>query len=304
VKTTLQLLLAAIVLLALPAAVQAQFAFTTNNGAITITGYNTAAGLDAVIPNSTNGYPVTSIGVKAFQYSTVTSVTIPNSVTSIGDAAFQFSPIANVTIPDSVTNIEDYAFAGCNSLTNVIIGNGVTSIGNYAFASCYILANVTIGNSVTTIGVDAFEACPRLTSVTIPASVTNIEDYAFAYSYTTNIYFQGNPPSIVSNTFGGATLTVYYLPNTIGWGATFDGFPTVPWNPQPQQDASFGVQNNQFGFNIAGSSNLVLVVEATANLLNPTWTPVATNTLAGGASYFSDPQWTNYPTRFYRFRSP
>ena len=24
----------------------------------------------------------------------------------------------------------------------------------------------------------------------------------------------------------------------------------------------------------------------------------------GGMSYFSDPQWTNYPSRFYRLRSP
>jgi len=31
---------------------------------------------------------------------------------------------------------------------------------------------------------------------------------------------------------------------------------------------------------------------------------VRTNTLTGGASYFSDAQWTNYPSRFYRFRSP
>ena len=75
-------------LLALPALVQAQFAFTTDNGAITITGYDTAAGLDVVIPAMTNGYPVTSIGVNAFQYSGITNVTIPNSVTGIGDYAF------------------------------------------------------------------------------------------------------------------------------------------------------------------------------------------------------------------------
>jgi hypothetical protein len=29
-----------------------------------------------------------------------------------------------------------------------------------------------------------------------------------------------------------------------------------------------------------------------------------TNTLAGGSFYFSDPEWTNYPSRFYRVRSP
>jgi hypothetical protein len=31
--------------------------------------------------------------------------------------------------------------------------------------------------------------------------------------------------------------------------------------------------------------------------------PIATNSLTGGASYFSDPKWTNYPARFYRVKS-
>src|SRR5665213_1122621 len=70
----------------LPAVAQGQFTFTTNNGAITITGY-TGFGGDVVIPDSTNGYPIVSIGDSAFDFSrNLTSVTIPNGVTSIGDA--------------------------------------------------------------------------------------------------------------------------------------------------------------------------------------------------------------------------
>jgi hypothetical protein len=69
------------------------------------------------------------------------------------------------------------------------------------------------------------------------------------------------------------------------------------------------VHTNQFGFNITGSSNLVVVVEACTNLTSPIWSPISTNTLStfvgtNGMSYFSDPQWTNYTGRFYRFRSP
>jgi hypothetical protein len=84
-------------------------------------------------------------------------------------------------------------------------------------------------------------------------------------------------------------------------------WPAVLWNPQAQTgDGSFGVQNNQFGFTIAGSSNLVVVVKACTDLSNPVWSPVSTNTLntyvgTNGTSYFSDSQWTNYPTRFYGF---
>src|SRR5450432_324901 len=72
----------------LPTLVRAQFSFTTNNGAITITGYNTAAGLNPVIPAATNGYPVTTI--QGFSQSGITSVTIPNSVTNIGNYAFLY----------------------------------------------------------------------------------------------------------------------------------------------------------------------------------------------------------------------
>src|SRR5712691_4247888 len=101
----------ALALLALPAVVQAQFTYTTNNGAITITGY-TGPGGDVTIPDTINGYPVTSIGYEAF-YScdSLTSVTIPNSVTSIGGYAFYYcTSLTNVTIPNSVTNIGSYAF--------------------------------------------------------------------------------------------------------------------------------------------------------------------------------------------------
>ena len=70
--------------------------------------------------------------------------------------------------------------------------------------------------------------------------------------------------------------------------------------PKQISPASPGVRTNQFGFNIIGTSNIVVVVEASTNLANPTWSPLRTNTLTGGSAYFSDPQWTNYSSRFYR----
>ena len=127
------------------------------------------------------------------------------------------------------------------------------------------------------------------------------------------MFFYGNAPTNnvdLTVFIGDTNATVYYLPGTTNWGSTLDGRPTVLWNPQAQTgDGSFGVQTNQFGFNITGSSNLVIVVEAATNLANPVWSPVSTNTLntfvgTNGTSYFSDPQWTNYPTRYYRLRSP
>jgi hypothetical protein len=82
-------------------------------------------------------------------------------------------------------------------------------------------------------------------------------------------------------------------------------FIAPPADPQVQTgDASFGVRTNRFGFTVAGYSNVVVVVEACANLANRVWVPVQTNVLTGGSFYFSDSQWTNFPGRFYRLRAP
>jgi hypothetical protein len=166
------------------------------------------------------------------------------------------------------------------------IPNSVTSIGNYAFFGCYSLTNVTIGNGVTYIEWYTFAHCTSLTRV----------------------YFRVNAPSADSSVFDGDTnATVYYLPGTTGWDdfSADTGLPTVLWKPQMQTgDASFGVRTNQFGFNINWASGQTVVVEACTNFANPVWQPVQTNTLTGGSCYFSDPQWTNYPVRLYRLRSP
>lgn len=74
--------------------------------------------------------------------------------------------------------------------------------------------------------------------------------------------------------------------------------------PEAQDDESFGVRTNRFGFNINWASGRVVVVEACTNLNTTNWLPIVTNTMGGGPCYFSDPQWTNYVGRYYRIRSP
>ncbi|MCX6901926.1 MAG: leucine-rich repeat domain-containing protein, partial [Verrucomicrobia bacterium] len=239
----------------------------------------------------------------------MTNARIGNGVTSIEDWTFHgCTRLTNVTIGHSVTNIGEVAFYECG-LTSVNIPNSVLTIGRRAFFQSG-LTNLNIGNSVTSIGEGAFCGCTNLITATIGNSVTNIGDYAFALG-TTNlagVYFKGNAPSLGLCVFQFESLchpTAYYLPGTTGWDTTFGGLSTALWNPQaPTTDPTFGVRANQFGFTVTGTSNLVIVVEACTNLTKPDWTPVGTNTLTGGSSFFSDPQWTNYPARFYRFRSP
>ena len=152
-----------------------------------------------------------------------------------------------------------------------------------------------------------FRSCSSLTSVSIPGSVTNIEYNAFAYcTRLKGVFFKGNPPSVGGNAFYAANnATVYYLSGTTGWGATFGSRPTRLWNPLMQTSGpGFGVGPAGFGFNITGTADIPIVVEACTNLGNASWVALQSLNLTNGAFYFSDPNWTNYPARNYRIRSP
>jgi hypothetical protein len=128
------------------------------------------------------GNGVTTIGFQAFQHSSLTSVTIPDSVTIIGNDAFLrndleyvmfgnsvrtigrdafgYNNLTSVNIPDSVIFIGLRAFSN-NNLTDVTIGNGVRTIEEFTFAYNN-LTSVAFGNSVIGIGLGAFDYNPDL----------------------------------------------------------------------------------------------------------------------------------------------
>ncbi|HEV7927387.1 MAG TPA: leucine-rich repeat domain-containing protein, partial [Verrucomicrobiae bacterium] len=272
-----RLLLPVLISLAATTAVQAQFEYTTNDGAITITGYSGSGG-QVIIPTNISSLPVTAIGANAFESSSLSGVTIPDSITSIGAGAFEFcTGLGSVTIPGSVTEIGEDAFNECISLTNAVLGEGVPSIGYGMFEACGSLTSVNIPNSVSSIAGLAFESDAGLGSITIPGRVTSIGGLAFEQCYSlTNIFFKGNPPTFVSTAFtDDENVTVYYLLGATNWNTNFANFPTVLWNPQiVNGGTSFGVSNNQFGFNITGASNIPIVVEAGDDLSGANWTPL------------------------------
>lgn len=147
-------------------------------------GYSSLTSI--TIPNS-----VTSIGRYAFSgCSGLTSITIPNSVTSMGDNSFQgCSGLTSITIPDSLTSIGYYAFSGCSGLTSVTIGNSVTWIKGYTFRNCTGLTSIIIGGGVASIGNNVFDGCTGLTSITLlPTTPPRLDSSAFRNIPTSAIF--------------------------------------------------------------------------------------------------------------------
>ena len=141
-----------------------------------------AEGTAVIVPALYHDLPVITIGSYAFcDYTSLTSINIPDSVTSIGSGAiWGCTSLESITIPDSVNKIAHYAFCDCTSLTNINIPNSVTDIGVYAFCDCDALTSITISDNVTSIGHGAFFSCGELESVTIGNGVTDIGSTSFS----------------------------------------------------------------------------------------------------------------------------
>ena len=279
--------------------------------------------VNVTLPNT-----VTNIGLAAFTGCGMTNFTLPSGLITLGYSSFYSCPnLASINIPAGVTNLGLDVFSRCSSLTNisvdalnlfygtfggVLFDKGLKQIITYP-AGKIGDGNYSIPDGVTNVADSAFDSCSGLTNITVPASVVSLGLDAFSgCSSLTGIYFRGNAPGLGPFAFpdflfgfGNVPAIAYYLPGTTGWTTNYGGFTTAIWPPAPQTtDASFGIRTNRFGFNVVWSTGQKVVMEASTNLASGSWQPIQTNTLVTNSWYFSDPQWTNNPRRYYRIRSP
>ncbi|MDR1927540.1 MAG: leucine-rich repeat protein, partial [Oscillospiraceae bacterium] len=182
------------------------FTYSVTDGQATIIDVDEqSAQGEMVIPESLGGYPVTSIGARAFKFcGSITRLVIGDHITSAGTEAFspmdglrsvvigsglQTLPegaffmdgtLQSVSLSAGLRSIGTDAFGACVSLRAVSLPYTVEHIGDSAFAGCRTLSTVQLGERLTTIGNNAFDRCSSLGEIEIPPNVTSLGRNAFA----------------------------------------------------------------------------------------------------------------------------
>ena len=188
---------------------------------------------------------ITSIrGYAFYGYSSLESVSLPESISSIDDYAFcRCAALESISLPDGLLSIGESAFNECVSLKSVSIPDSVTSIGNYAFEFCESLKSIKIPDSITSIGCGTFENCTSLSSidlpqslvvigdgsfngccleeVVIPDSVETIESYAFEMCPVNFLTIGNSVSHIGSSAFYGCNMKSLVIPDSV---TTIEGY--------------------------------------------------------------------------------
>ena len=159
---------------------------------------------------------VTVLDYRAFMYSGLSEIILPQSLVTIGGSAFEScTNLQSITIPAGVVEIGSGCVTGCYDLTEILVeqGNanycsvngvlytadlktllaypvgspntsytvldGTQILGDRVFNECINLQEVIIPGTVSTIPYAAFENCITLTSVVLHPGVATIDRYAF-----------------------------------------------------------------------------------------------------------------------------
>ena len=135
-----------------------------------------------------NTYTVTAIGddflcFHDFSYSqNCSEVVLPKTIKSIGKRAFGYSNIQRINLPEGLETIDDEAFSGCSSLELAELPSTVKHLGNKAFDRCGSITISALPESIETLGSSVFGGLLRpreMVSFSLPDNLTEIPDSMF-----------------------------------------------------------------------------------------------------------------------------
>ena len=153
---------------------------------VTVDGVTYSADMKRVVwcnPEKTGNYimpdSVEEIAAKAFEGSSLSSVSISPNVTEIVYATFaNCRSLVSVELPQSVKSIGKQSFEYCSSLKSIDL-SGVEYFGEHSFVCCSSLDNIVLSENLTESAGNVFAACSSLSEIVIPSSLRAIPSAMF-----------------------------------------------------------------------------------------------------------------------------
>ncbi len=197
-------------------------------------------GRDLEFEGATVNVPAGTVGIadSAFQeYSTLTTLVLPDSVKHIGENAFfRCTNLSSVTWSSAIETVGKQcfwlnAFGGelnlpavkeigedafyTAKITKLTIGESCKTISDYAFQGCSELKEVSIA-SADVIGEWAFTNCSKMTKLTLGAGVKEIQRGAFGYlAKLSTVTFTEGLETIGNAAFVDCAIETLNLPGSI-----------------------------------------------------------------------------------------
>ena len=113
----------------------------------------------------------------------------------IGWGSFGYSSLPTISVPDTVTQIDGYAFYYCSKLTNITVNEAsqLVRIGGYAFKADTKLASLYIPDNTTHIGPDIFQDARNNVTLSVAAN-----SYAQSYAEKYGLAYVARPvPAVI-----------------------------------------------------------------------------------------------------------
>ena len=153
---------------------------------------------------------VKTIGPRAFSFSQLSYISLPEKLEKIGDSAFDScNELTIVDLPEGLKEIDQHAFRLCMGLTSVQLPESLSKMGNGVFINnsnllevkmphhmaelpdstflhCSHIQKVDLPDNLTTVGLCSFYNCEQLASINLPATVNHIKDFAFTQCASLN----------------------------------------------------------------------------------------------------------------------
>ena len=185
------------------------YEYEQNGDEITISGLRPGEDrnvTEVLIPETIGDIPVTGIAEKAFCFSAIQEVMIPDSVTSVGEEAFSDNDtLRKVVLSKEMTEIPSGMFDGCDGLQELEIPENIRTIGSNAFQETGLL-HMELPETVTELGAGAFYWCSDLQSISIRGSLDEIPHSAFTNCFSlTQVELADGIRGIAKKAFAGCS---------------------------------------------------------------------------------------------------